>query len=172
MTGPETAAEQPNESFLRERRFSRQTALQFFYQADQQQDWGNVERNLNLLRKQVREFDDCPEDAAFARAWRFTDRLVRGVCASRDDIDRLLGECATNWRVDRMSIIDRNILRLTAFQLTSCDDIPAVAAIDEAIELARLFGDKDSTRFVNGVLDHLLRRLRANPPAEPDASSI
>ncbi|MBT7299890.1 MAG: transcription antitermination factor NusB [Victivallales bacterium] len=154
----------PNEKFLRERRFARQGALLFLYQADQQSDWGNFARNLAALRIQISELPDCPEGKAFDRAWAFTEKLSRGVCDSRDELDERITECATNWRVERMSVIDRNIIRLTAYQLLHCPEVPPAAAINEAIELAKGYGHKDSSRFVNGVLDRLLRQHRESAP--------
>jgi len=167
------------EEFLRERRFGRQCALLFLYQADQQEDWGNLARNLALLRRQVVELPDCPEGPAFARAWSFAENLSRGVCGILAELDEKITSCATNWTVDRMSVIDRNIIRLSAYQLLHCPNIPPAVAINEAVELAKDYGHKDSSRFVNGVLDRLWRQNSASPdeatdapaePAEPEES--
>jgi N utilization substance protein B len=164
---PEPAATRPpDEPYRRERRFARRCALQFLYQADQQDDWGNVERNLNRLKRQVRDAEGCLEGHAFRRSWQFVRRLTEGVCERRVELDALIGRCATNWTVPRMSVVDRNILRLTALQLAFCDDIPALAAVDEAIELAKAFGHRDSARFVNGVLDRLLQETQVRSQDE------
>ena len=163
MTDQKHEISDTSEQFLRERRFARKGALLFLYQADQQGDWGNFARNLAAIRIQVAELPDCPADKAFDRAWSFAERLSRGVCERRAELDEAIAECATNWRIDRMSVIDRNIIRLTAYQLLHCTDIPPAAAINEAVELAKEYGHKDSSRFVNGVLDRLLRRHRQLP---------
>jgi N utilization substance protein B len=151
--------------FALERRFARQCALQFLYQADQQSDWGNLARNLAVLRKQVVELPECPEGAGLDRAWKFAEELSRGVCSTRDELDATIAECATNWRVERMSVIDRNIIRLTAYQLLHCPDVPPAAAINEAVELAKSYGHKDSSRFVNGVVDRLWRQCQRSNDA-------
>jgi N utilization substance protein B len=81
--------------------------------------------------------------------------LVDGVVSHLDDIDRRLTQAAENWRLPRMAAVDRNVLRLGAFELLFAPDTPAGVALDEAIELARRYGSADSPAFVNGVLDRL-----------------
>lgn len=87
--------------------------------------------------------------------------LYDGVATHREDIDRRLGEAAENWRLSRMPVVDRNVLRLGAFELLYAADTPTSVALDEAIELARRFGSKDSPAFVNGVLDRLRQTAEA-----------
>ena len=81
--------------------------------------------------------------------------LVVGVLAERRELDRLIADAAENWRLGRMAIVDRNILRLGAWELAYNPDIPEKVAIDEAIELAKRFGSKESGAFVNGILDRV-----------------
>jgi N utilization substance protein B len=103
---------------------------------------------------------DLPEGArAFAK------ELVCGVTQRREELDALLGHHAENWRVERMAVVDRNVLRLAAYELTRTDT-PASVVIDQAIELARRFGDDPSPAFVNGVLDAVARSLDRAVPAE------
>jgi N utilization substance protein B len=173
MSEPVPEQNNTGEEFLRERRFGRQCALLFLYQADQQEDWGNLARNLALLKRQVVELPDCPEGLAFTRAWSFAEKLGRGVCGMLAELDESISACAINWTVDRMSVIDRNIIRLSAYQLLHCPNIPPAVVINEAVELAKEYGHKDSGRFVNGVLDRLWRRNTASEeavdtPAEPE----
>jgi len=85
----------------------------------------------------------------------FADALVLGVCHNKARIDKLISEHATNWQLDRMAVIDRNILRFGAYELTFMDDIPPKVAINEAIDIAKKYGDKDSGKFVNGILDKI-----------------
>jgi len=89
--------------------------------------------------------------------------LHDGVVAHLADIDRRLADAAENWRLPRMATVDRNVLRLGAYELLFAPDTPAGVALDEAIELARRYGSADSTAFVNGILDCL--RQAAVPPA-------
>jgi N utilization substance protein B len=87
----------------------------------------------------------------------FAATVAKGVATQRDEIDKLLERCATNWRVERMSLVDRNILRMGAFELLHLHDVPANVAINEAVELAKRFGTADSRAFVNGILDRVAR---------------
>lgn len=86
----------------------------------------------------------------------FAERLVGGVLEHKKDLDSLIGKYATNWKVSRMQIVDRNILRLGAYELLYLDEVPAKVSVDEAIELAKDFGDEEAAKFVNGILDKVL----------------
>lgn len=89
----------------------------------------------------------------------FAARLVHGVSADQTRLDALIQQHSTHWRVTRLAIIDRLILRLGIWQLEAERQTPAAVVIDEAIELARTFSTDDSARFVNGVLDAVRRTL-------------
>jgi N utilization substance protein B len=88
---------------------------------------------------------------------RFAEQLVEGVIAHRDELDQLIGAVAINWTVARMPIVDRNILRIGLFELLWLPDVPARVTVNEAIELAKQFADDETRRFVNGVLDKVLK---------------
>ena len=100
-----------------------------------------------------------------AGARAFAEELVRGVAEKRESLDAYIGRCARNWRVERMAAVDRNVLRLAAFELGR-GDLPTSVIIDQAIELARRFGDDPSPAFVNGVLDAVARELGCAEPAK------
>lgn len=87
---------------------------------------------------------------------RFMEELVRGTIANSSEIDRKIEAKAQHWRLDRMPVVDRNILRLAIFEL-STKAVPPAVIIDEALELARQFSDDDSLSFINGVLDAVHR---------------
>lgn len=86
---------------------------------------------------------------------RFALELVQGVLAFREEIDQRLRSLSEHWRLERMSIVDRNILRLGAYEVLYRTDIPPKVSIDEAVELAKEYGDEKSSAFVNGILDAL-----------------
>jgi N utilization substance protein B len=88
----------------------------------------------------------------------FCLELFDGVTAHLADIDQRLSAAAENWRVPRMAAVDRNVLRLGAFELFFVPDTPPSVALDEAINLARRYGSAESPAFVNGVLDRLIRK--------------
>lgn len=89
----------------------------------------------------------------------FSWELVSGVYENRDVIDNMITKASKNWRLSRMSIVDKCILRLATYEILFMDDIPPKVSIDEAIELGKKFGDKDSPRFINGVLDNIHNRF-------------
>jgi N utilization substance protein B len=102
----------------------------------------------------------APEEAAAYAAW-----LVRGVLARQEEIDALIQSTSHNWRVARMTPIDRNLLRLAALEmLEEAATLPAAVVINEAIEIARRFSGEESAVFVNGVLDAVRKRLAAGTP--------
>jgi N utilization substance protein B len=86
----------------------------------------------------------------------FAERLVQGVVEHKAEIDTLIGKYATNWKISRMPIVDRNILRAGLYELLWMDEVPAKVTMDEAIELAKSFGDEEASKFVNGILDKVL----------------
>lgn len=99
----------------------------------------------------------------------FADGLVQGVRSHQAELDRLIGTYATNWKVSRMPIVDRNILRAGLYELLWLPDVPARVTINEALELARAFADEDTRGFVNGVLDKVLATEPALAAKRADA---
>jgi N utilization substance protein B len=138
----------------------REIALQVLYQTEQ---------NTGTPPEEVRQF--------IARRLRgegklveFATALVEGVQTHQAQIDALISEAAENWRIDRMAAIDRNILRLGAYEMLFCPDVPTKVAINEALELAKRYSTAQSSRFVNGILDRLQAATKADetePTPEP-----
>jgi len=85
----------------------------------------------------------------------FANALVSGVSKNRELIDKVISDYTTNWQLKRMAVIDRNILRFATYELLFMEDIPPKVAINEAIDIAKKYGDKDSGKFVNGILDKI-----------------
>lgn len=145
------------------RRRGRSCALQILYQLD-------LAREL-----EAHAFVESAVRSAMARYWhnfesvgpedeRFAERLVLGVAGSVASLDGALSEVSQNWRVDRMDKVDRNVLRLAAYEMLFCPDIPRSASINEAVELTKRFSGEESAGFINGILDRL-----APDKAEPAA---
>ena len=86
---------------------------------------------------------------------KFTEELVEGVYKNIELIDKEISASATNWTLKRMAVVDRNILRLAAYELLFRDDIPPKVTINEAVDIAKKFGDANSGKFVNGILDKI-----------------
>ncbi len=98
-----------------------------------------------------------PADRPAARTLEYARRLVRGTLEHRQEIDELLRQQAEHWRLERMPAVDRNILRLAVYEFLYETDVPKLVILDEAIELAKAFGSEQSGRFVNGMLDGILK---------------
>jgi len=140
------------------RRLARQFALQALFEADLRgvsassalhDLWGGLMDGEGIGGERPPESEEV----------EFAQRLAHGVEEEQEALDALIDECSTNWRLARMPVVDRNVVRMAAYELRSCPDIPANVAINEAIELAKRFGTADSRAFVNGIVDRLARQL-------------
>jgi N utilization substance protein B len=89
----------------------------------------------------------------------FAERLVWGVHERRHEMDRWIAGSAEHWRIDRMAVVDRNVLRMAVYEMITDCETPPVVIIDEAIEVAKKFGSEESGGFINGVLDAIRRRI-------------
>jgi len=134
------------------RRKSREIALQFFFAHDFQERPCESE----VLQKELDEF--CSSFDAGKKALPYARLLIEGSCTNLQEIDRLISSHSHNWRVERMSLVDRNILRIAAFEMQHVADAPATVAINEALEIAKRYAEPDSVGFVNGVLDAMQKQ--------------
>ncbi len=135
------------------RRKARECALQMLFQWDLGRDAPAMVEELfwtNTLRTEDVELRS------------FSSQLYRGTVASVEDLDRLIQVRAENWRLERMSAVDRNILRLGAYELTRTINTPPVVAINEALELARRYSGESSVQFINGILDSIRKGMEAS----------
>lgn len=141
---------------MHERSRARRQALQILYQADiTGEDIGTI------LESEMYSIEDGEPDD-------FCRELVLGVKEHMDEIDSILGEVSENWVVSRMPFVDRNILRLSTFEIFyGGEDVPASVSINEAVELAKTYGGEDSSKFVNGVLGKIASRHAALSEQEP-----
>jgi transcription antitermination factor NusB len=132
---------------MRKRTKAREFALQILYQIDITRD--QCEATLNNFWQAHGE-DEIDDDVC-----RFTGELVKGVVENLGLIDEKISQYAANWELNRMAVVDRNILRLTGFELLFRDDIPPKVAINEGVELAKKYSDINAGKFVNGILDKI-----------------
>lgn len=91
---------------------------------------------------------------------KFTEKIVNGVAENLAEIDDRISHFATNWQLERMAVVDRNILRMGCFELKHCDDIPPKVSINEAVDLAKKFSGIEAGKFVNAILDKI--KLESN----------
>ena len=89
----------------------------------------------------------------------FAEQLVCGVSEGQAETDRLIGGAAEHWRLDRMAVVDRNVLRLAVCEMLNHPETPPAVVIDEAIEVAKRFGSEDSGGFINGILDSIRQQI-------------
>jgi len=124
-------------------------ALQALYAMDLTGQW-EEEGSERLYEK-----DRWPSSASHALT------ILTGVLERKEPIDKAIGGHTDHWSVSRMNLIDRNILRIAVYELLFCDDIPPKVSINEAIELGKLYGTRETKRFLNGVLDRIAQHPRA-----------
>ena len=105
-----------------------------------------------------RNFEADPEGRAYA------DDAVRGIAEKLADVDATITAASSNWRIERMTRVDRNLLRLGTWELMFRPDVPRAVVLDEAVELAKSYGTDESSAFVNGVLNQIGERVRQGEP--------
>lgn len=131
------------------RRLAREVVLQTLFAVDL------VEQPVRrALEHALSKHDLAPKDADFAL------QLVDGAMEHRDESDAIIAAKAVGWTIERMATVDRNILRLAIYELNHRPDIPANIVVNEAVELAKRFGEDDSGKFINGILGEYVRGLQ------------
>lgn len=152
------------------RHIGRVIAVQVLYGLDAQGDLSGVDRAIAAhyasfgRRGAEDEVDDEVEDApaldASGESRSFARELCHGVAENLEQLDKALERASTNWRVARMSRVDRNVLRVAAFELLHRPETPAPVVLDEAIELGKQLGSIESGAFINGVLGKVIAGLK------------
>lgn len=130
------------------RRKGRELALQVLYQLDM-----SGEGTERVLESFAESFEHTPKARTFGEA------LARGVLAHREQIDARIAEASEHWRMERLSRVDANVIRIAVYEMTTPPGLPIQIAINEAVEVVRKFGTTESASFVNGVLDEVATRL-------------
>ncbi len=154
------------------RRKGREGALQILYQLEAiaEEKREDLPRGVKAPRSRALHTERGAVDAAISdffenfdaddRAKSFTTDLVWGVVDHAESVDGTIREASPKWRIERMGMVDRNVLRLATFECLHRADVPLRVILDEAIEIARRFGSEDSASFVNGVLDTVGKHVR------------
>ncbi len=132
------------------RHSGREAALQMLFQMEQSA--ASADDVVELFWRNFAAEAD-PEGRPYA------DAAVRGVAETRDGLDGHISQASANWRIERMSRVDRNVLRLGTWELAHRPDVPRAVILDEAVELAKAFGTDESSAFVNGVLNRIADTL-------------
>lgn len=142
------------------RRQSREAALKLLYA-------------LDITRADVKEVLRTPwAEAMMPYSLRaFTTTLVTGVIRHRDAIDAFIQECSTNWSLERIGMVERNILRFAIYELCFLPDIPPNVTINEAVEVTKKYGTEEAPAFINGILDHIKHAVGQRLGGVPAVSS-
>ncbi len=130
------------------RRLSRVLALEALYRFDL------LDEPLNEAIKDIYNREDPPEDVK-----KFTNKILESVKANLEEIDKLIDQTTLNWPLERITTIDRSILRIAVAEMLGIEEVPFKVSISEAIEIAKLFSTEESGRFVNGILDNIAIKL-------------
>jgi len=142
---------------MRKRTLAREVALKILYAND------ITSESVSECSRKFWENSETPSSE------EFSDFLVRGVDSNKEAIDKRIVKYAENWRLDRMASIDRNVLRIAVFELLFDKETPPKVVINEAIEMAKKYGDMNSGKFVNGILDKINKTERKETLSDPDA---
>lgn len=135
---------------MRKRTKSRECVLQILYAMD-----------VTSIGAEEALADFWAEHPSFTKEIReFAEELIKGVHENMEKIDKAISEYATNWTLKRMAVVDRNILRYATYELLFRSDIPPKVTINEAVDIAKKFGDANSGKFVNGILDKIGREAK------------
>jgi len=126
------------------RRKSRELAMQALFYMD-------MSRNISVKTLDLY----CRHFSSSKKAEPFFQELVKGVINTRSEVDAIIERFSSNWKINRMSCVDRNILRIAVYELFYCRDIPPKVSINEAIDIGKKFGTEESGAFVNGILDSI-----------------
>jgi N utilization substance protein B len=129
------------------RRKARELALQMLFQHDLS---GNTPETI------LSTFEDLQKSKPNTR--EFATKIFRGTVDNMPAIDDMIQQQADNWRLSRMAVVDRNIIRMSVYEFLHESDTPKLVIIDEAIEIAKKFGTQKSSQFINGILDGILKR--------------
>ncbi len=134
------------------RRRSREFALRVLYQLEISKE--DIPRIIVQQKEHLSLGDESDE---------FAERIVEGVRKNGPEIDQLIHRYSENWRLDRMNLIDRNILRMAVFEFLYCEDIPPKVTLNEAVELGKKYGSEESGSFINGILDRIRNEVIGKP---------
>jgi N utilization substance protein B len=133
-----------------DRRQARELALQALFFLDMDVTFEKEKAQLNIAA-----FCSNNADLLTPQVAPFFHLLIDGVINHLEEIDGLLDVCSKNWKISRMPVVDRNIMRIATFELLKCEDIPHTVTINEAVEIGKQYGTRDSGSFINGVLDRI-----------------
>lgn len=132
------------------RRKGRELALQMLFQLDMVRTG---------VEEAIKTFWQTQEELPSEDTKDFCEEIVRGVAEHHDEIDGFVEATSSNWRLNRMPVVDRNVLRMAVYEMLYRNDIPTTVTINEAIDVGKRFGSEDSGAFINGILDKIAEKM-------------
>ena len=148
-----------NDTFMGKRRKARESTLQILFQLEF--DNAHPEKAIDSFWKNKKATNEIKKHCRW---------LVEGILSHRENIDRLIQSVSANWRISRMAIVDRNVLRMAVFELLHEESLAPAIVINEAIEIAKKYSSEEGATFVNGILDDVRKEIQKmkNTPKEKD----
>lgn len=140
------------------KRLGRELAMQYLFECDLMGDIQSGE-TLENFWEQAEESGEFPTNRIFRKAREYAEKIISGVRENQIEILELMEEFSRQWDIERMSAVDRNILRVAIYELKYCSDIPPLVSINEAIEIGKDFGAEKSGVFINGILNGIKNKL-------------
>ena len=139
------------------KRIGRELTLQYLFQQDLAvEDNG---QDIELFWLQAEAADDRIDKKTFRKAKNFALKLIDGVTSKHAELDQKIIDYASGWTIDRMAVVDRNLLRIAIFEMLHLVDVPPIVSIDEAVTIAREFSSEKAANFINGILNHIKNDL-------------
>jgi len=134
------------------KRMGRELAMQFLFQSDVN-GGENTAVILELFWEQAESSGEFPQNRIFRKAREYAEKIIHGVCEHLSTIDAEIEKHSEKWNLNRMAVVDRNVMRIAVYEMRFCLDIPPVVSIDEAVEIAKDFSSEKSSIFINGILN-------------------
>ena len=140
------------------KRLGRELAMQYLFQCDLAGE-NETPETMEGFWEQAEESGAFSNERIFRKARKYAESLIYGVQNNEIEINDMLVSASKHWDIERMSAVDRNIMRIAIYELKSCPDIPPIVSINEAIEISKDFSDEGSRTFINGILNGIKNQL-------------
>jgi N utilization substance protein B len=140
------------------KRLGREMALQFLFQQDLAGE-APEETVLERFWEQLKCSEEFPDNRSFRKGREYATLLIEGIYANLDKIDQKIAEFSQHWDLDRMAVVDRNVMRIATYEMLFLPDVPPIVSINEAVGIAKDFSDLKAGTFINGILNGIKNSL-------------
>ncbi len=161
----ENEKEKPR-TFSHFKRLGRELAMQYLFQCDLNNEIAESQEFYQLFWQQAAESGVFPDNRVFRKGRAYAEKIIEGVKSKHSTINELLVKYSEKWDIDRMAVVDRNIMRVAIYEMMCCPDIPPIVSINEALEIAKNFSAEKSSTFINGILNGIKDELASSAPAQ------